>query len=426
MPRARKRRAPSWESGSDEGVIPGPDECSPCGVSWESDSDESVPPLAEDIDDDDDDDFPTFHDCESDDDEPDAVSPATALINYLLSMLLIRSISSRDFCIIMFFCNLAGIKNEYGLGPNAASGHYQRKVKTSVGLYTKADMYTLHYPGRIRKQSGRSPGTMEVYCAHELLNDDVDQCLLDKLQRAIDTRSLPDCYYEHPIVQAHGDSEPVLPVAIFVDGVPYSNTDSVIGWWLENLITGARYFLCPLRKSVVCKCGCKGWCTFWAAFNVVAWMLQALADKIYPLTRHDHKPWDELDRVRASLAGTALRIRAALLYLKTDWAEIAGTFVFPSWTDSLRPCFGCNSTTDNFQQLSGVSALSSGIFRENTVLDYEEARLRCEHHIVMDKSLHALICSQLFFDKRKDGYKRGCIETPSSPSCPWVTRGNAG
>ena len=106
MPRARKRRAPSWESGSDEGVIPGPDECSPCGVSWESDSDESVPPLAEDIDDDDDDDFPTFHDCESDDDEPDAVSPATALINYLLSMLLIRSISSRDFCIIMFFAIL--------------------------------------------------------------------------------------------------------------------------------------------------------------------------------------------------------------------------------------------------------------------------------------------------------------------------------
>ncbi len=67
----------------------------------------------------------------------------------------------------------------------------------------------------------------------------------------IEARELPASYYASPVVQ--GSTELVVPISLFVDGVPYSNSDSIIGWWAINEISGERHLLVPLRKQIVCQ-----------------------------------------------------------------------------------------------------------------------------------------------------------------------------
>ena len=99
-------------------------------------------------------------------------------------------------------------------------------------------------------------------------DDDVHEQVRD----AINDNALPRQYFEHPVVREHGSLEdPVLPFSLFVDGVPYSQLDSVVGFWLVNMITGGRTLLAALRKRRACGCGCRGWCSFYQIFSLLKW-----------------------------------------------------------------------------------------------------------------------------------------------------------
>eukprot|EP00959_Pyramimonas_sp_CCMP1952_P265475 5551110-Pyramimonas_sp.AAC.1 len=61
-------------------------------------------------------------------------------------------------------------------------------------------------------------------------------------------------YKNHPAVRAAaGDGkQPPLPVAVYVDGVRYQTqaagrSDSVYGYWIVNLLTGARHLVASIR-----------------------------------------------------------------------------------------------------------------------------------------------------------------------------------
>ena len=103
-----------------------------------------------------------------------------------------------------------------------------------------------------------------------------------------------------------------------------------------------RNTIAVLKKSELCACGCRGWCTIYHFFKELHWELCALAEGIHPTNRHDRADWAEAAHKRRDLAGKPMGIKAALLFLKGDWAEFAATFGFPSWGDLLRPCFCCN------------------------------------------------------------------------------------
>ena len=128
-----------------------------------------------------------------------------------------------------------------------------RKVRKTLGVYTNTELYAMKVPGRKKRGLGRTVNTCHVYNSHEQMKDDLEDNpgLEGKLEEAIASRSLPDCYFEHPVVVEHGQSCPVYPIGFFADGLPYTQTDSLIGWWVVNLLTEDRYLVCTLRK--------KGW-----------------------------------------------------------------------------------------------------------------------------------------------------------------------
>ena len=253
----RLRRHASWETGSavsertDE-EAPG---LGPAGGAEESDiespiefSEAEIPEPAEG-DDGVDDDLPDLADYSSEDEPP--VDPVARLIDYLIMLLMFRKISARDFCTINHWAYLAGIARckDFKLRPEASSGHFNRKCKKTVGYVPETRFYKFKYPGAKRTRS--VPLECHAFVPHELLEHDAktDAMLDAELEELIENDEMPPCYTQNPVVQAHGHSEHVLPVGVFVDGVPYSHVDGCIGWWIVNLITGARLLFATLRKK---------------------------------------------------------------------------------------------------------------------------------------------------------------------------------
>jgi hypothetical protein len=106
-----------------------------------------------------------------------------------------------------------------------------------------------------------------------------------RLQDAIDTDSLLPSYWAHRVVRAA--TSPVMPYGLYLDGVHYSQTDSVLGVWLFNRITGARLLITLMRSKGACACGCKGWCSYYGLMQCLHWSMSALASGTHPASRHD-------------------------------------------------------------------------------------------------------------------------------------------
>ena len=111
--------------------------------------------------------------------------------------------------------------------------------------------------------------------------------MANRLAYAKAHNGLPRSYYEDPIVQGALGTD-VYPFGLYIDGVPYTNTDSVIGVWCINILSNQRSLIAAVRKRILCRCGCKGWCTYYTLFDWIAWGLEAAYSGRHPRRRHDN------------------------------------------------------------------------------------------------------------------------------------------
>ena len=360
-------------------------------------------------------------DTDSDEDENDSDTTSmsvdsdseggasAAFIHFLITLLMLRTLTARHFCSIMWYAWKAGISacKKYSLNPQTkSSGHFNRKVKQSVGIISTDGMYNLKLPGRTKRSLGRVITNMPVYLPHESLLDEVGddvEAWLDTFEgNCLERGDVPTCYSSHPVVVRGGR---VLPISVFVDGVPYSHHDSVIGYWLINPISRQRHLFAVVRKTQCCRCGCRGWCTYHEIWRCLHWSLLALADKRYPTARHDHLPWDlaDIKAGRDAVANMEMHVAACCLYCQGDWSEYASTFGLTTWGDGVRPCYKCNCGLETMQDLRGISAISGGVHRENTKDDFIVAATKCEKLVILDKRTHVLLSILLRYGKGKNG-----------------------
>jgi len=248
---------------------------------------------------------------------------------------------------------------------------------------------------------------------HEQLSKDLDEDapLRSKLAELLRDRSLPPVYYDHPVVRRHR-GRPVLPLALYLDAVPWSQTDSVLGFWLVCLISGRRYLYAMLRKQHACRCGCKGWCSLDPIFKFSKWSIEALANGIFPSARHDGSEWRPTDAARRGRAGQPMKLACACLYIKGDWSEFSGTLGLPSWQDALRPCYLCNASGIDMFVASGNSDASLR-WRENDLGDYESACNRCMITVrLRNDQQRDAVAAKLRYDKRANGSKGRALVEP--------------
>eukprot|EP00969_Alexandrium_andersonii_P323140 14277709-Alexandrium_andersonii.AAC.1 len=136
------------------------------------------------------------------------------------------------------------------LPPNRPSGHDQRHLDSVFQLKHGHDLYECNIPGHMKYDMTRGIHTTLLRPAHESLHKEVAENpdLYDKLDELVNSAEWGEQYSQHPVVVASGGPG-VFPLALYMDGLPYTKSDSLLGVYVYNLVSGTRHLVAVLRKS---------------------------------------------------------------------------------------------------------------------------------------------------------------------------------
>ena len=291
------------------------------------------------------------------------------------------NITARLACVLAFWSHHAGsvglVKSLKHKPNDPHLHHFSRKFDSASGdRLCKQNWLDLDVPVFKQFDCSRSTETISVIPPHEILKEELEQCpeLSGDLQDRISRRELPPCYFQHPVVQAASEDENVHPAILYVDGVSFQKRDTLIGFWVYFLLSKTHHLCVALRKSRLCRCGCKGYCTFYKIFAFLHWSFLGGSRGEHPTERHDG-PWRESDETRKAWAGESLCYKLAVCMLKCDISESCHTFGFPNWKHLFSPCTSCWATAE---ELFDFAISIMGLKQKNkTFADYT---LACDSH----------------------------------------------
>ena len=331
-------------------------------------------------------------------------------VEFALTLYFEGKLSAKSLCCLCWWAEQAGAKQEpiskFALSPSASSGHFQRKVDVALDLTTKCDgMLTIPVPGHTKHDMFRTVEHIPVLPPHEVVEKELvqDPDLLDKIEQMSERDDWTRAYKEHAVVNS--SDEPVVPLLLYVDGVPFLKRDSVIGFYIHVLLTGRRYLMSILRKSYMCKCGCRGWCSLVQIWAMLRWSLESCRLGFWPDVKYNGDSFTEADGDHFKNKGKRLSAKSALIHIKGDWAEFAHSFGFPTWCSNTNPCMFCKC---NKKTLYRTQFSPFGMPHEDiTQTDYDAACCLCEVWILITTvAMHCAILGALRYDKRKEACGR--------------------
>ena len=140
------------------------------------------------------------------------------------------------------------------------SGHFSRHLKTAMKDLEerKRLLYKSRMPGSHPRSIGRVVHDLFCFVPHERADEAMRARAGYAMELAdgIDDQTLGPRYAAHPVVQQHASAGlregPVAAYNLFVDGVAYSLTDTVVGFWLIDALTGKRFLFMVVRKRHLC------------------------------------------------------------------------------------------------------------------------------------------------------------------------------
>jgi hypothetical protein len=147
---------------------------------------------------------------------------------------------------------------------------------------------------------------------------DSEGALDAKLERAIATKDLPPTYFEDEVVRS---GRKVHPYSIYMDKVPFTRTDSILGIVGQHLLSDTRHLIFSIRNTEICGCGCKGLCTLQPLFEALAWDVEAMRKGRRQRRRHDGQEFGVGEEYLSGSAGLDLGFASCCFTLKADWSE---------------------------------------------------------------------------------------------------------
>ena len=199
---------------------------------------------------------------------------------------------------------------------------------------------------------------LHIFLPHEVMyylnRDNPEAWHLDLVTGSPHLLNLYSEWKSHPDVSLADDHISGMIVGMHWDGVQYSaglraGEGKSIFVCSFNVISATckkkarkRFPLFVLQKERFCACGCQGYHTFQAIFDVIGWSFERLKVGISPSKRHDDSPFTSDDRKNRLCVGTVLP-RGALLQIRCDWEGFVMAFRFRSpSSDSF--CWLCDAT----------------------------------------------------------------------------------
>lgn len=134
-----------------------------------------------------------------------------------------------------------------------------------------------------------------------------------------------------------------LALGLHGDGVPFTKTDSLemLTFNFLALPKADRIPITGVSKKHLCKCGCKGQCTWRDIFSVIKWSLMCLMTGVVLNFLPDGSPWPG-DGLRELRPGFKLLCHGLLEQVRGDWPFLRTMFNFPAW-NSERICWKCKA-----------------------------------------------------------------------------------
>ena len=276
-----------------------------------------------------------------------------ALFKHLLGLYATAKVTAKDLTIAFHYCSEAGMSGAdfacYSVHPGQTSdGKYQRKLDHC--LPQQIPLYQIDIPTAARA-GHRIVASVPTNLMHESFAKEVE--LTPSMINDNYLERWPASYRDHPLVKRCVESGEDLPIpyALYIDGVRYTaplagRTDSCLGIWMYSLATKRRHLVVNVRQKLVCRCGCRGWCTIQPLLSMVAWCVQLLSEGRRPVARHDSSvSKDPMLKQLADAKGGMLGFRGVLVHLKGDWAEVSHTLGLPSVASKHAPCPFCASSS---------------------------------------------------------------------------------
>ena len=135
--------------------------------------------------------------------------------------------------------------------------------------------------------------------------------------------------------------------------------------------------LLGLRKTLLCKCGCRGWCTLYNVFAYIEHGLKALRTGERLALRHDGDALSD-SAAQLRLAHPRFPFKAVLCQVKVDWGELAPTLGIPNWSSYHAPCPVCLTPLCNMFSGYEAASLRSLPWPEPGEDAYEQSCNNCE------------------------------------------------
>ncbi len=188
---------------------------------------------------------------------------------------------------------------------------------------------------------------------HEVLQAELDE--LGLVDSIIEDNDWADSFLRHPHKEIPGDTRPVHPIALYVDGIKFtraigpSRSDSLVALTAYNLRTQRRHLVAVLSKRESC-----GYESLYPILHHITWSLIACTRGERPRERWDKTAWPE-GSVYGDLQNTPMSARFLLCQVKADWAEFCSAFGLPTWQSHHSPCFLCGCSKPHMFDFSGVT-----------------------------------------------------------------------
>ena len=274
--------------------------------------------------------------------ELDAFQCSAEFLHMLIQLKISGALSAKQACLLSYWASRGGLIGEgalLGAPPGKTGGTYSNKFDKVTGVNLRGHFYDLHVPCFERWSHSRVIRPIATSLVHNEIIKEVESTptFWSDMPRLAETTSWGPVWLNHPLVRGDATAK-VVPLAPYSDGVQYEKRDTVTGLWLINLASGKRHLILPHRKRIRCACACKGWCSMYAALELVKWHLKTFVEGMHPRRRHDNTEWSATDPC-CDKAGAPLGFRGACLFMKGDLLELCKVLGYPIWASHAHPCF---------------------------------------------------------------------------------------
>ena len=208
---------------------------------------------------------------------------------------------------------------------------------------------------------------------------------------------LPRTYFEHVVYKEIGWK--AVPIGYFSDGVPHTKKDGFIAFYWNSLISQERRLICSLRKSDMCQCGCRGFCSLGTVLNVISWSFNAMANGVFPSLDYEQKEFTDESRKEQGGKPLADGHAGALVEFRADLLEFVTACGFKRWSSNDHPCFLCHCNKENLFRFP--ASISASSWEDRDVASYhqhvERALMRRRIHTpeVLAELNRPLACTRL-------------------------------